>query len=116
MTRTIASALAAGLIATASISPAHAQEKTASRGVSYADLDLTHPEDVHILKQRVRDTAKALCGEPDTRNLNPYNDIWSCRAEAIAGARSQISRAVSRAKQLASSKASGGAPVQTSAR
>ncbi len=115
MTRTIASALAAGLIATASLSPAHAQE-TISRSVSYTDLDLTHPEDVRVLKQRVSNAARAICGDPDIRELNGYSGTQACRAKAVAGASSQIAMAVSRAQQLAASKAGNGAPMQTSAR
>jgi UrcA family protein len=118
MNRSIASVLVGGLIMTASMSPAHAQdEKSVSRIVNYTDLDLTHPDDVLVLKERVRKAASEICGDrDDTRDLNAYHNIWACRAEAISGARAQISMAVNRAMQLASSKADHGAPVQTSSR
>ncbi len=114
MNRTIAYALASGLLATASIAPANAQEMT--RVVSYADLDLTQAAGVHALENRVRDAVSQVCGDANIRDLPAYNEMKACRASAMDRARSQISLATSHAQQRSAARSVGSDSAQISAR
>jgi UrcA family protein len=75
-------------------------EETITRYVSYRDLNLASQAGEKALKLRVRKTVHDVCDE-----LNPdysAHDRWPCQLEAWHGARPQISQAVMRARQLAS--------------
>lgn len=114
MNRAIAYALASGLLATAAIAPAHAQET--ARVVSYADLDLAHAAGSHVLESRVRGAVRQACGDAGIRDLAAYDVMKACRASAMDRARAQISRTTSQALQRSAAQSVGSEGGQISAR
>jgi UrcA family protein len=54
--------------------------------VSYADLDLSYPADRHILRQRIKLTARFLCDRLGESDTGP----GSCRDEATRDAMRRI--------------------------
>lgn len=66
--------------------------------VSYADLDLTKPEDVATLQKRVADTAKSTCKEIKVEFPAEGSTEQRCVKDAIEDADQQIAKAVEAAK------------------
>jgi UrcA family protein len=91
------SALAALLAASAIVMPtvSNAQD-TVSVRVPYSDLNLASGTDQDRLKQRISNAAKYVC-EGDLRNIDAVSAVFTCRAEATAGARPAYEAAVAEA-------------------
>lgn len=87
------------------------EERVPVRFVSFRDLDLAKSEDEKILVRRVRYAAKDVC--VDSAPSYPlYSTLFlSCRSNAWHGARPQIIRAVTRAREIAANGWSAIAPV-----
>jgi UrcA family protein len=60
--------------------------KQYSTTVSYADLDLSSSADAKVLYSRLRTAAKAVCGEPDARNLSLRRLARECYESALSNA------------------------------
>jgi UrcA family protein len=67
--------------------------------VSYADLDLSTPDGVAKLEQRVKDTAISTCKELKVQIPAEGSTEEKCIKEAIDGATPQIQAAVAAAKK-----------------
>ena len=102
----------------ASSAPAWAKEVTVlgqipedqlSERVSYADLDLATPAGVETLTYRVRGAVKRVCQPLDQRST--FAEHGECRSFAWTGAQPQMSQAIARAQQIASTGTSTIAPV-----
>ena len=107
----------------AATAPAHAQdrvtviateERAPFRLVSYRDLNLAKSEDEAILVRRVRYAARDVCRESIPYATADASLNLSCRSEAWQGARPQIARAVTRAREIAATGFSAIAPVAIS--
>jgi UrcA family protein len=84
---------------------APAEAQTVSKRVSYADLDLSTPTGRKELARRIASTARQLCGGSSPgQEIGMRDEIRRCQVKAIAGTRTQVASAVSRAssQQLAS--------------
>lgn len=66
--------------------------------VSYAGLDLTVPEGMRILEQRINAAIDDVCPE-DLGNLTSRRSVRDCRAGAIAGVEPQVRNAVAAARE-----------------
>lgn len=100
--KTLVSALATAGCLLAIVAPAAARE--ASRGVRYADLDLSKPAHVDILRTRVARAVEAVCGSYASAESWQYPEIDHCRDKAQDQASILFARAVSaaEARRLAS--------------
>jgi UrcA family protein len=58
--------------------------------VSYADLNLSHPEGVMTLNSRIMSAASSVCPHADTRDLRALGAEAQCRKAAIADANAQV--------------------------
>jgi UrcA family protein len=81
------------------------------RYVSYRDLNLAKPEGERILVKRVRVAAKDVCVESVRFDTAFGTETVSCRSQAWHGAKPQIDRAVTRAREIAANGWSAIAPV-----
>lgn len=81
---------AAAAITLGLFSPVMASDRdvrSSSVKVSYADLNLSRPEDAALLYQRIVRAAKQVCrGNPGNRTFAELADFDRCRDEAIAKA------------------------------
>ena len=77
--------------------------------VSHADLDLSSPADVKLLKARVGRAIREVCSPMDQRHM--VAKYIGCKSFARKGAMPQVDRAIARAQQLASLGTSSIAPV-----
>ena len=90
--------LALGLAATSLLAtPAAARE--ASRHVSHADLDLSRPGDLAVLKQRIARALEAVCGSYATAEPAQAPHIDRCRADAQARASEQVAYLAEKARR-----------------
>lgn len=81
MSRLIASAAIAALLAAAAAAPSFAQEAQ-SRVVSYADLDLYDPADADEFIARIQNASDEVCGDhPGRRTIAETRDVRDCSAE-----------------------------------
>lgn len=71
---------------------------TLSRAVSYRDLDLTTYSGQHVLKMRIRATARDLCRELGEGPGNGGPLMRSCEDDAVRSARGQTRHAIARAQ------------------
>ena len=71
---------------------------TLSRAVSYRDLDLATRDGRHVLKMRIRDTARDICRELGEGRNNGGPLLRSCEDDAVRSARGQMRFAVARAQ------------------
>ncbi len=62
--------------------------------VSTQGLDLSKPQDVAVLAQRVHATVNHMCGHPASFDLEELNAIKACRAEGYASAKGQVQAAI----------------------
>jgi UrcA family protein len=83
MTNKLVTLAAIGVIGFTLTPAAHAQ--SASRAVSYGDLNLSHPEGIERLDHRIAAAAKAVCDNGDI-TLRARMAASKCRNEAITGA------------------------------
>ncbi len=90
------------------------EERVPVRFVSYRDLKLAESADEQILVDRVRHAARDVCRESVPYNASNAILNLSCRSEAWQGARPQIARAVTRAREIAANGFSAIAPVAIS--
>lgn len=67
---------------------------SASVYVSYADLNLSQADDVAALHGRIRRAASNLCMSDSIMPASILLQERACAAEAVAGARAQIERAL----------------------
>lgn len=74
---------------------------TATRYVTYRDLNLASAEGEKMLNRRVGKAVTGVCYEINGPSPD-FHIQMSCRGEAWRGARPQIARAVLRAQQIAS--------------
>ena len=81
------------------------------RLVSYRDLNLAKAEGEETLVKRVRHAVKDVCIESSPGGLYFESTSLACREVAWDGARPQIDRAVTRAKEIAMNGWSAIAPV-----
>jgi len=65
------------------------QGMSVSREVSYADLDLTKPEDVERLKERTNRAAVQVCRELDHRNPWSMTDLFGAHMPCVRHAQQQ---------------------------
>ena len=116
-------ACAATLVVFGATSPALASEQivvTATeeevpvRLVSYLDLDLVKAADERTLVRRVRHAAKDVCTESVDGGFYYQRTFIACRSNALTGAKPQIERAVTRARDIAANGFSAIAPVAIS--
>lgn len=109
-TRAVLSAIfttAASLSLIAIGSPANAggAMETVSREVFYHDLDLSKPQGVTQLNQRIKSAANRICRVGDSRDLKARQIAINCRKDALAKAGADIQVAIAekaRESQLAS--------------
>lgn len=87
------------------------EERVPVRFVSYRDLDLAKSEDEQILVKRVRHAARNVCVESAPEDPFTSSMFLTCRSSAWQGARPQIVRAVTRAREIAANGWSAIAPV-----
>lgn len=84
---------AVALLATPALAQS-AQDDARARAtpVSYADLDLSQPEDAATLLQRLRNAAAASCEQNAAAQGNPRLEraIAQCRDEALSSAVAQL--------------------------
>lgn len=77
---------------------AHYDLMTLTHRVGYADLDLSRPEDVKMLKRRIRATANQLCSQ--LANAPPVQPrSMQCVQQATQGAMAQARAAIAAAKK-----------------
>lgn len=89
--RSLALAGALAALSVAPISFATAQsEDVPSVTVRYADLDLGSAAGVNTLYHRISNAAKAVCPNPDIRDLNALTAAEHCQDQAIARAVQQV--------------------------
>jgi UrcA family protein len=69
------------------------REEVVSAGVAHADLDLSKPEHVKLLRQRVHDAAVRLCAEDGGEPLKIVVDVRRCVRAAKRAALPQIAAA-----------------------
>jgi len=84
------------------------------RFVSYGDLNLAKATDEKMLVRRVRSATDDVCTESVPDGTAITSAFLSCRAHAWQGARPQIDRAVTRAREIAANGWSTIAPVAIS--
>lgn len=78
------------------------EEKVVADVVSHADLDLSRPEHVALLEQRVRRAAERLCTGGLGAPLEIDLEVRRCIRDATRTTRQQVARAArSEARQLA---------------
>lgn len=70
--------------------PPGAKPMSLSRVVSYADLDLTRPKDMALLKARISYTARRICTELAEPQPTQSNVGRSCQDQAVADAMSRF--------------------------
>lgn len=80
-----------------------------SERVSYADLDLATRTGVQLFNARVGGAVYRVCAPLDQRST--FSEHATCRSFAWNGAKPQMDRAVSRARQIAAVGTSSIAPV-----
>lgn len=90
VTRGAACLCVTAAITFAALAPAMASDRfvtTSSIKVSYADLNLSRPEDAALLYWRIEKAARQVCrGNPGNRTFAELADFQRCRDEAIAKA------------------------------
>jgi UrcA family protein len=78
------------------------RQTSASKGVTYSDLDLLKDSDVAILKDRAREAAKDVCREADRRAESPFdrriNNVPDCLTSARRQALADVNRIVADAR------------------
>lgn len=79
----------AAVIATAITVPAAAQDARTARA-HYADLDLSRPRDMNILKHRVSIAINHVCGWPQSSGMDEVIANGKCRLAARRSAKAQI--------------------------
>jgi UrcA family protein len=70
--------------------PAPAQQAPRQARVSYADLDLSKPEDVRTLKARVTRAVASVCGARPGASPEQEDRYQRCRAATAATLRPQL--------------------------
>lgn len=100
---------ALALLAATAPATASAEQPPVAR-VSFADLDLSHPDGIARLHRRVGMALDTVCGDRFATNLDLRWQVRQCRAKAQAGADAQVARAIDRATQQARQE-SGGATI-----
>jgi len=73
--------------------------RTVSREVRFDDLDLSTREGAQQLRNRVRETARELCNQPDIRIAVVTANSPPCYSTAVADAMEQVHDAVARARR-----------------
>lgn len=71
------------------------------RIVRYNDLDLSHADGQDALRRRTKAAIRAVCPEPDERDLGILAQHSECLAAARKGAQEQIAAAIDASLQLA---------------
>lgn len=61
-----------------------------SKVVSYADLNLFHPEGIKALNSRIMNAVSSVCPHADIRDLRAFGAERQCRKAAIVDAKAQI--------------------------
>lgn len=84
-------------------------EDAISQRVSFADLNLASDAGVIALTGRVRQAARKVCRPLDA--FASHGQFAECRSYAWNGAKPQMDRAITRAKQLAATGTTSLAPV-----
>jgi len=78
------------------------RQTSASKGVTYSDLDLSKDTDVEILKDRAREAARDVCREADRRAEFPFdrriNNVPNCFISARRQAMADVNRIVADAR------------------
>jgi UrcA family protein len=72
-----------------------------SRDVSFSDLDLRTDRGAHLLRERVRHTAQALCQQLQTDYLVTGDDSPPCYSTAVRDALDQADAAIRQARRTA---------------
>lgn len=99
MKTVLAAAAALGLLSAPQIANA-GDTSTVTISVSSEGLDLTRPDDVRRLRNRVADAAAAACDPADRMIVTPLPDV-QCRREAIASVEPAIKRMAQAAHRTA---------------
>jgi len=73
--------------------------RSISREVRFDDLDLTTGRGAHILRARVRETARALCERLNVRYPVATSDSPPCYSTAVADAMDQADEAIAQARR-----------------
>lgn len=69
-----------------------------SEGVPYGDLNLSKPEGAHMLRQRIRDTARHLCERMDVAYPLKTSQSPPCYRGALASAMGQANKLIRNAR------------------
>jgi UrcA family protein len=72
-----------------------------SRDVSFTDLDLRTDRGAHILRERVKETARTLCYQLDTDYLVTEDNSPPCYSTAVRDALGQADAAIRAARRTA---------------
>jgi UrcA family protein len=67
--------------------------------VRFDDLDLSTPRGAHILRVRIRNTARELCSKLDLRYPVATSDSPPCYRAAISDAMDQAETAIAQARR-----------------
>ena len=86
-------AIGAGAVVSTSVQAATANWETSSIAVSYGDLNLSKPRDVHTLYIRLHQSAEQVCGDDENvPELWKLDGIARCEQQAIEQAVEKIHR------------------------
>jgi len=88
--------LTAALFAASLPAAAQAEQVTRHVHVSYADLDLRHPNDVKELDRRLRVAVAEVCPETQPQDRQVSFSVLRCRHAAHVGAAAQRAAALAR--------------------
>jgi UrcA family protein len=94
-----ASALAQASLPELTVTGRAGEAQHLSQAVSYADLDLTRPEDQTVLKQRIADTAHDLCDRLGEAGPASGPLVPGCEDAAVREARPEVRMAIAMAPE-----------------
>ena len=86
--------LTIALLATALPAAAQTEKVTREVHVSYADLDLRHPNDVKELDRRLRIAVAQVCPDTQPQDRQIVSSVLRCRHAAHVGAAAQRAAAL----------------------
>jgi UrcA family protein len=72
--------------------------------VRFGDLDLSRPQDVHVLNSRIAKAAEAACDVADPHTTSIYYKKWhaTCLSHAVADTTARIAAVSGKARAFAS--------------